>query len=88
MSAATEWHGIAVVPPGGSPSNALHVGPVPGRKRIALNLVAPTGHSRVLAYFRDEASAQAALAWLEHMAAFVGWSGSMAQWPEALAVSS
>lgn len=84
MSAATtsEWHGIAVVPPGGDQSDALHIGPLPGRKQIALYLVSH-GRSTVLAYFRDEESARRALAWIDYMSAFVGWMGSNTVWPDA-----
>lgn len=70
-----DWHGLSV---SGTKLGAMHVGPYPGRKAIALYHVS-AHESRVLAYFRDEDSARVALDWLDGVTAFVGWAGSQVE---------
>lgn len=56
------WHGWSKSPEPGA--RALHIGPMPGRKSICLSESDGTS-STVLAYFRDEASAEKAMALLD-----------------------
>lgn len=72
LRCADDWHGLTV---SGTDMGTMHVGPLPGRKSIALYHVSG-GHLTVLAYFPNEAKAAAALAWLDRFSAFIGWAGS------------
>ncbi|MDP9143663.1 MAG: hypothetical protein M3N43_03040 [Actinomycetota bacterium] len=73
MSADVEWGGFTIA--GDVDRGSLHIGPVPGRKQVALYLNKPTSFS-VLAYFKDEAGAQEALAWMDAMTAKANAVGS------------
>lgn len=60
-----KWHGWGMRPSTGK-SVTLHVGPLPGRKSIALySMVGPVMH--VHAYFRDELEARRALSVIDHI---------------------
>lgn len=54
----TDWHGWQ------KGDVSLHVGPLPGRKSVALYLHAGTVVT-ALAYFRDEGAAATCLRWLD-----------------------
>jgi hypothetical protein len=56
------WGGWSIS--GHPEQGALHIGPLPERKRIALYKCQGNSFS-VLAYFRDETSAKAAAVWLD-----------------------
>ena len=64
---ATEWHGYGLIQPDGT-REALHIGPMRGRKAICLYIVSGV-NGYPLAYFRSAADARRALAFIERLAA-------------------
>lgn len=59
-----EWHGWAIA---GTTKRSFHIGPIPGRKQIAL--YEEEGYIiRILAFFRTQEDAQKALWWLDAIA--------------------
>ncbi len=61
----SKWHGWALFDPSlDKRCEAVHVGPLPGRKQIALYTEGET-EGKILAYFQDEAKAELFLSWLD-----------------------